>query len=108
MGLMASGRVDDPVRMIPVQLAVLIGHLQLKPQAKLQTQGLNLLGKPLDPVRQAVRIGPPVSKTAGLRTPGTKPPVVQDKQLHPVLLGIPGNLQKLFLRKIKVGSLPVI
>ncbi len=105
---MASRRGDDPVRMLPVQLAVLVGHLRLKPQPELQPQGLNFLGKPLDPVRQTVFVGPPVPKAAGLRTPGTEPPVVQNKQLHPVLFGILRNLKKRFLGKIKIGGLPVI
>ena len=58
---MAAGGLDNPVRVAAVQIAVLIHHFQLKPEAEFQSQRLDFFGKPFDAIRQTLKVRGPVA-----------------------------------------------
>ena len=92
----------------PVEVAVLGNHLRLDPEAKGKTHLVNPLGKPLQAVLQLGVVHSPVPQAAAVIVPLSEPAVIQDEQVHAHLQGTLGNIQKLFLVKIKVGCLPAV
>jgi hypothetical protein len=66
----------------PVQVTVLVHHLQFHPETKLQPQLLHLTGKTGDAVRQLFKVDVPVAKTSVVIIPGPEPSVIKNEQLH--------------------------
>ncbi len=82
VGLTALRRRQDPVRMCPVEIRILVGHLRLEPESKPHPHCLDPLRQPGDAVGQPVPVGLPVSQTGPVAASCAKPPVVQNKKLH--------------------------
>ena len=108
MRCIPSRRLQNPVRMLPVQIGILVYHLRLKPEAEFHSKSFYLFREPPDPFRQTLPICIPVSKSCMLSVSFPEPSVVQHKKLHAALPGFFRNLQELFFRKVEVSSFPVI
>ena len=101
-------RVQAPVRMRPVQVAVRRYHLRLKPQPEFHPQGVDVPGQGLQSSRQLFPVHPPVSQGAVVVIPFSEPSVVQHKQLNSRLAGRPGDLQDFFMIEVEIGGFPVV
>ena len=99
---------NQPIRMPPVKVTVFIYHFQFYPQAKLQSHIFNLSGQSGNTFRQFFKIGIPVSQTSVIIISGSEPAVIQNKKLCAGFLCLFGNVQDLFLIKVKIGGFPVI
>ena len=102
------GNPDGPVRMRPVQIAVLGHCLRLKPQAKLQAQSVDLVCQRFQAAGQLLLIDVPVAQAAGVIVPLSEPAVIQHQHFHAQIRCASGDFQDLFAVEIKICGLPVV
>ena len=77
----------------PIQAAVPIDHLRLKPETKGKPHGPYFLRQPFDAVRQFLPVRIPVPKRGSVIVTAAKPPVVQDEQLTPASLAFSARVR---------------
>ena len=99
---------QDPVRMFPVKVGIFVHHLRFEPEAEFHSQVFDLFCQPRDTLREPFRIGFPVSKPRLVRTPFSKPSVIQDEKLDSGIFRSLCQFQKLIFVKIKISGFPVI
>ena len=68
-----------PVRMSPIQVAVLVDHLRFKPKSEFQTFLFNFFRNALDSFRKFVKVRVPVSQRTCIVISSAEPAVIQDK-----------------------------
>ena len=100
--------MDDPIRVGPVKVGVLVDHLRLEPEAELHAQVVDPPGQTGDAAGEAVPVGSPVPQAREVVAPGAEPAVVQDEELHAVLVGRLGDGHQLILGEVEVGGFPVV
>ena len=106
LAALAPVDVDAPIGVAAVELAVRRHHLRLHPQPKLQPQGVDLPGKPLQAARQLFFIFKPVPQGAGVVVAVTKPAVVQHQHLDARLCRPAGQLQHALVVEPKIERPP--
>lgn len=87
---MPVGSLDDVVRVVTVEVAVLISHLWFKPEAKHHAQLVDSLGQATDAVGEAVAIGPPVTEPGRFLGPFAEPTIVEDEEFDAEVVGLFG------------------
>ena len=104
----ASRNLQRPVRMLPVQIAVLRYHLRLKPESELHTHLMNFLRQRCQAAPDLLLIHKPVAKSAVIVIALSEPAVIQYQHLNSKLLCLSGNFQDLVIIKIKICRFPVV
>ena len=105
---MAALRVQDPVRVRAIGLAVLVDHLELDPEAEFHAERVDALREARDAVRQAVGIRPPVAEAARLAAARGEPAIVEDEELDADIVRRLGDAHELLLIEIEVRGLPIV
>src|SRR5210317_701701 len=77
-----DARSQHPIGVSPIQIAVGINHFWLYPEAKLHTQGLDLIDKRFKTVRILDRIGGPITQTREVTIAPFKPAIVKNESLN--------------------------
>ena len=99
---------QHPVRMGPVQIAVLIYHLRLYPQPERKAHFFYPAGYSRHSLRQLFPVGIPVSQGGPAVIPSAEPAVIQYKKFHSHIFGGSGKLKDFFFVKVEIGGFPVI
>ena len=97
-----------PVRMGPVQLAVLGYHLRLHPDTELHPQGIDSADHLPQCAAQFFLVHGPVSQAAVVIVPLSEPSVVHDHHIHAKSRRIPGQGADGLPAEVKIGSLPAV
>ena len=108
LGLGAVGGPQGPVRMGPIQLAVLADHFRLHPDAELHPQLPDAGGQGLQAAGELLLVDRPVPQAAEVAVALAEPAVVHDEQLHAQRCPLPGDGGQLFLVKMELRGLPVV
>ncbi len=103
-----AGHRQSPIRVGPVELAVLVDHLRLHPEAEGHPQGLNAGDQGLQTAGELPFVDRPVPQAGGIAVPCAEPAVVQDKELDPQGGGGCGQLHQLVRVEVEVGGLPAV
>ena len=77
----ASGKVQHPVRVLAVQIAVRVDHLRFYPEAEVHAEGMDLVDEWLEAVRELLRVHVPVAEACMVVVSLAKPAVVHDESL---------------------------
>ena len=94
--------------MRPEEVGILVDHLRLKPQPKLQAQAVNRVGQLLHGAAQLLFVHHPVSQAGVIVVALAEPSVVQHQHFHAHLPGGPGEAQDFFGVEIKIRRFPAV
>ena len=104
----AVSDLENPIRMFPINIAVGVQHLPLKPEPKLHTRGLDLLNESPETLRPNLIGHLPITKTLGVVSPRAEPTIVQNEALNANLLSDIGKLRELLEVVIEIHSFPKV
>jgi hypothetical protein len=79
---LARRKVDRPVRVRAVEVAVRVDHLRLQPEAEIHAQRVDPLDQRLDAVGEFAGVGPPVAQARVVDVAAVEPAVVHHKEFH--------------------------
>ena len=103
-----AGQRERPVRMRAVQIAVLVDHLRLKPQAEAEAQRVDPLDEPAQAALELRLVDKPVAQTAVVVVAAAEPAVVEHQHVDAHARRLLGNGDDLVGCKVKKGRFPVV
>ena len=74
------GKMQHPVGVLSIELAVGIDHLWFNPQAKVHAQRVDLLYQRREAIGEFVAIRPPIPQACGIISSARKPAVIEHKE----------------------------
>src|SRR6185437_6566459 len=99
-------KVNDPVWMLAIQVAVLVDHLRLDPQTEVHAERMHAVDQRLQPMREFVRVRIPVAQTGMVVLPRAEPAIVHDEPLNADGRGLLRQLRLAFFRDPKLRRFP--
>ena len=100
--------LNCPVRMCPIEVAVLGDHLRLEPDAEPHAHRLDLLHQIVQSAGELFLIDKPVPQSGAVVVPLAEPAVVQHQHIHAEACSFFGNVQDLFRIEAEIGGFPVV
>ena len=104
----ASGYHDRPVGMFVIEPADSAYHLGLDPDSEQHSQRMDAVCKAGKALRKLLCVHEPVAETCCVVVPLSEPAVVQDKKLHPEVVGIFRQFQDSVLGEVEICRFPVV
>mmetsp|Transcript_82731 Transcript_82731/g.146057 ORF Transcript_82731/g.146057 Transcript_82731/m.146057 type:complete len:201 (-) Transcript_82731:1472-2074(-) len=100
--------MKHPFWVFLVELTVLVDHLRLDPQAKLQAHSIEILCQAWKAPWELRCIMFPITQGCSIIIPPSEPTIIKDQELNAGVFGRLGKLQDLVMLDLKVERLPGI
>ena len=94
--------------MLPVQIRILVDHLRLDPDTKLEPFCVDLLYKALKSALDLILVDIPVTESGIIVVAVAKPAVIENEHLNAEFGSLISDLQEFLISKVEIRSFPVV